>query len=101
MNCLRFSAFGKLPSSREFVWRNCDTPSNAAFKVWLEGAAGILPAIKGLRQVDYALRVGDGKGRIVGSLWPSTDAGGLRPYPFAQRVEEVRKAPRGPSPCSR
>lgn len=80
---LRFSAYGKLPSSREFIWRNCDTPSATAFKGWLEGAAGILPAIKGVRQVDYVLHRCDGEGRIVGTLWPSTDAGGLRPYPFA------------------
>ncbi len=93
---ISFSAYGKLPSSREFVWRNCDSMSAAAFKGWLDGAAGVLPAVKGLRQVDYALHVGDGKGRIVGSLWPSTDAGGLRPYLLALFSEDEGSSPAVP-----
>lgn len=86
--------YGKLPIAKDYLRVGCGSDAGRGLRQWLDrgfsgevgDAAPVLP---------YALRFlwSDPGGEVLqGTLRPSSDAGGLRVFPFALFVERRRKA---------
>lgn len=84
MKSMPISAYGKLPLSREFLIHACDQRGAQAVTDMLHAAARALadvePRSDALR-VYFPLR--GGRANAAMSLWPSTDEGGKRRFPFS------------------
>lgn len=91
------SAYGKLPAARDFVWHNCPDGSRRAFRAWLDSAGPLLSAIPGWSRLLFKFRPMPGEAPLLGVVWPSSDAGGLRPFPFALFSEGDRRIWQGAS----
>jgi len=86
----RFSlnAYGKLPIYKDFISTGLTDPAAREFKTWLDRAFSHRWSVdENYRDVEIAphsflFRLPDGKGFVAGSLWGSSDEGGLRRFPF-------------------
>jgi len=81
---LSLSGYGKLPFSREYLRLHFDGDAAFAFREYLDVEAGRL--LKGLDHEncdECNLIFSQPRERIVASIWPSADAGGLRQFPFS------------------
>jgi hypothetical protein len=83
MKTVPISAYGKLPLSREFLIHACDEKGAQGVTDMLHSAAralaDITPRPDALR-VYFPLR--SGRNCVAMSLWPSSDEGGKRRFPF-------------------
>jgi hypothetical protein len=86
--------YGKLPLAKDYLRVGCGADSGLVLREWLDRAfsgavdSGLPP------QLAYPMRfvTGDALGLpLSGCAWPSSDAGGLRKFPFALFVERKRK----------
>lgn len=79
------AGYGKLPSSREYVRLDCDGGPARWFRDWIDKAAALLedepdPRREALRVVTV---VPGTERLVVASIWPSSDEGGRRRFPFS------------------
>ncbi len=81
-------AYGKLPIYKDYILWECNAGGSAEFKRWLDDAFGMSwEEFEGkgvtLRGPARAmLLLPGGKHAAAMSIWPSTDEGGLRKFPF-------------------
>lgn len=86
--------YGKLPIARDYLRIGAANGAGAALRDWMDrsfsqphGGSGV-PVLPGTT----AFLLGEPKDApILGLIRPSSDAGGLRPFPFALFVEHRRK----------
>jgi hypothetical protein len=79
------AGYGKLPISREYIRLDCDGGPARWFRDWIDKAASLLegepdptrPALRLLTVVPGTERL------VVASIWPSSDEGGRRRFPFS------------------
>lgn len=89
-------AYGKLPLAKDYLRVGCAEGAPALWRKWLDaaysgGAGGVFPALGG----PLCLATGSVWGEpLVGLLWPSSDAGGLRKFPLTFLVERRAKPAR-------
>lgn len=83
------SAYGKLPIYKDYIQWECRMGGAAQFRQWLDEAFGIrwpefedknAPVRAPMRGL---LLLPNGRHAVVASIWPSSDEGGLRRFPFA------------------
>jgi len=77
---LRIAAYGKLPFYREFLRARCGTAAADAFCEFLDRVPP-LPADRGAAPTQMFGAVPGGSGRVLASIWPSSD--GQRDFPLA------------------
>src|SRR5262245_31500865 len=86
--------YGKLPLAKDYLRVGCGEGSGLALREWLDRAfSGAADSVHP-PQLAYPMRfvTGDALGApLSGCAWPSSDAGGLRKFPFALFVERKRK----------
>src|SRR5450432_409692 len=82
-------AYGKLPIYKDFISSGMTDPPAQEFRAWLDkGFSHRWSADEGCREMEipphsFLLRMPVWKGYAAGSLWGSSDEGGLRKFPFA------------------
>jgi type VI secretion system ImpM family protein len=82
------NAYGKLPIYKDFITTGVTDPAAREFRTWVDrGFSHRWSTDENYREVEipshsFLLRLADGKGFVAGSLWGSTDEGGLRRFPF-------------------
>src|SRR5215813_9661547 len=82
------NAYGKLPIYKDFISTGLTDPAAREFRAWLDrGFSHRWSVDDNYRDVaiephSFLFRLPDGKGFVAGSLWGSTDEGGLRRFPF-------------------
>ena len=88
--------YGKLPIAKDYLRLGFGDGAGLMLRDWLDATYSTSADPEDRPSVAWPARfvLGDawGGGSIVGLLSPSTDAGGLRPFPFAIGVERRRKA---------
>lgn len=88
LESLPLSAYGKLTLYKDYINLQVNDGPAAAFKKWMDQAFGMTFEEFGGRAVtlDYPSRIvwhlPAAKAYAVGVIWPSTDEGGLRKFPF-------------------
>lgn len=87
--------YGKLPLAKDYLRLGFGDGAGLALRDWLDAtfsgnAAGqTAPALPG----SLRFLIGDAWGGCLqGLMYPSSDAGGLRPFPFVLAVERARRA---------
>src|SRR5450755_3035283 len=86
---LAVSAYGKLPIYKDFISSGMTDAPAREFWGWLDkGFSHRWSTDEACQNVDvpphsFLLRMPDCKGYVAGSLWGSSDEGGLRKFPFA------------------
>ena len=84
--------YGKLPVARDYLRIGCGDAAAQAFRDWLDGTFGT--AREGDETLELARPVRffgwSERAPIQGCLWPSSDAGQHRRFPFALLVERHR-----------
>lgn len=86
---LAVSIYGKLPIYKDYIQVGCNEKRTAEFKHWLEEAFGQPYEIFDGRTVPIEkphkiiFSLSDGKSLVIATIWPSTDEGGLRKFPFS------------------
>lgn len=82
------NAYGKLPIYKDFISTGLTEPAAREFRNWLDrGFSHRWSVDDRYRHAEIAshsflFRLPDGKGCVAGSLWGSSDEGGLRRFPF-------------------
>ena len=94
---LPVECYGKLPIAKDYLRVGCAEGAGAAWREWLDraysgGTGGTFPELAWPANFVTGEAWGE---PLVGGLWPSSDAGGLRKFPFTLLVERRRKAARG------
>jgi len=90
---LPVEAYGKLPIAKDYLRVGCSEGASAQWRDWLDraysgSAGGVFPKLAWPAR----FLVGEAWGEpLVGVLWPSSDAGGLRKFPISFHVERRRK----------
>ncbi len=86
--------YGKLPLAKDYLRLGLGEGAGLAFRDWLDGtfSGGGGREAPVLTQPLRFLLGDDWGGCLQGILHPSSDAGGLRPFPFALVVERQRRA---------
>ncbi len=86
--------YGKLPVAKDYLRIGCGEGSAREVREWLDRTFGALRSDDEELDLDEPLRfLGLGKREpLQGCLWPSTDAGGHRKFPFTLFVERRAKA---------
>ncbi|MFT5155411.1 MAG: hypothetical protein ACI841_005424, partial [Planctomycetota bacterium] len=89
---LSLQLYGKLPLAKDYLRIGSGDGAGRHLREWLDqsfsGAAGTAaPALP------FAMRfmLDAGASPLMGCLWPSSDSGGLRPFPFSVFLERKRK----------
>ena len=82
--------YGKLPLAKDYLRVGCGEGVARLLRVWMDEAFSTLtdggvPEPAG--PLRFLLGGAGGGGPVQGTLWPSSDAGGLRRFPFALLVE--------------
>lgn len=83
------AAYGKLTLYKDYINLECNDGPAAEFKSWMDKAFGMTFEQFGGRSVtlDFPSRMllslQGGKSYAVATIWPSTDEGGLRKFPFS------------------
>lgn len=86
---LELRGYGKLPIYKDYILLGCEPEGASEFKHWLDVAFGLRIASLGDRNVrpespKRLLWMLPGTGQAaVASIWPSSDEGGLRKFPFS------------------
>ena len=93
---LAVEAYGKLPLAKDYLRVGCAEGAPALWRKWLDagfssGSAGHFPALSGPLRFATGSVWGE---PLVGLLWPSSDAGGLRKFPLTLLVERRAKPAR-------
>jgi hypothetical protein len=89
IDSLPLSAYGKLTLYKDYINLEVNDGPAAIFKKWMDQAFGMTFEEFGGRAVtlDYPSRIvwnlPGAKALAVGVVWPSTDEGGLRKFPFS------------------
>ncbi len=87
--------YGKLPIAKDYLRIGCGQGSAAAWRSWLDrafsptGTQSSAPLL--LWPARYVYQ-DDEHAPVLGTAWPSSDAGGLRKFPFSLLVERRPKA---------
>src|SRR5262245_1332620 len=82
------NAYGKLPIYKDFISTGLTDVPAREFRSWLDkGFSHRWSVDENYRQTEipshsFLFRLPDGKGCVAGSLWGSSDQGGLRKFPF-------------------
>jgi type VI secretion system ImpM family protein len=87
--------YGKLPLAKDYLRVGAGQGAGQTFRDWLDRAFSQAPNAKDALTLAWpaAFVLGDSWGApLVGAAWPSSDAGGLRPFPFVAFVERKKKA---------
>jgi hypothetical protein len=87
--------YGKLPLAKDYLRVGCGADSGLALREWLDRAFSGAAGAEGPPALAWPMSfvTGDALGPpLCGCAWPSSDAGGLRKFPFALFVERKRKA---------
>jgi hypothetical protein len=87
--------YGKLPLAKDYLRVGAGQGAGQAFRDWLDRAFSQAPNAKDALTLPWpaAFVLGDSWGApLVGAAWPSSDTGGLRPFPFVAFVERKKKA---------
>lgn len=85
--------YGKLPLAKDYLRIGAGDGAGRSLRDWLDssfsGAAG-----SEAPSLPFAMRylLDASSGSLMGCLWPSSDSGGLRPFPFSIFLERKRKA---------
>ena len=86
---LPVNAYGKLPIYKDFISSGLTEPAAREFRAWLDkGFSHRWATDEGCRDAEippcnFLMRLPDSRGCAAGSLWGSSDEGGLRKFPFA------------------
>ncbi|HXM80205.1 MAG TPA: TagF domain-containing protein, partial [Thermoanaerobaculia bacterium] len=86
---LSVNAYGKLPIYKDFISSGLTEPAAREFRAWLDkGFSHRWATDDGCRESEippynFLVRLPDSRGCAAGSLWGSSDEGGLRKFPFA------------------
>ncbi len=87
--------YGKLPLAKDYLRVGAGQGAGQNFRDWLDRAFSQAPNAKDALTLAWpaAFVLGDSWGApLVGAAWPSSDTGGLRPFPFVAFVERKKKA---------
>ncbi len=86
--------YGKLPVAKDYLRIGCGDGSGRDLREWLDRAFGTVREAAQQPVLNEPLRfLGlDPKEPLQGYLWPSSDAGGLRSFPFTLFVERRRRS---------
>jgi hypothetical protein len=86
--------YGKLPLAKDYLRIGCGDGSAREMREWLDRTFGTARSATEQLVLGEPLRfLGQGdKEPLQGCLWPSSDAGGLRQFPFTVFVVRRRKA---------
>lgn len=81
----KLRAYGKLPLSREFVSHQCEGRRTREFNDFLHAGAKLLDELPlgGSDDMRVYAPVDQGRATVCASLWPSTDQGARRKFPFS------------------
>ena len=85
---LPVNAYGKLPIYKDFISSGLTEPAAREFRAWLDkGFSHRWSTDDGCRDAEippynFLMRLADSRGCAAGSLWGSSDEGGLRKFPF-------------------
>lgn len=93
---LPVEVYGKLPIAKDYLRIGCSEGAAAAWRDWLDRAysgtaAGVFPSVA------WPARFATGEAwgeALIGTLSPSSDAGGLRKFPITFLVERRKKLAR-------
>jgi hypothetical protein len=93
---LGVEVYGKLPLAKDYLRVGCAEGTPALWRKWLDagfsgGSGGTFPALCGPLRFATGSVWGE---PLVGLLWPSSDAGGLRKFPLTFVVERRAKPAR-------
>lgn len=87
--------YGKLPIAKDYLRIGCSEGSTRPLRAWLDraysGAVDAEDAFELAFPMRFLAAATDGP-PLQGSLWPSSDAGGLRRFPFVVAIERKPKA---------
>ena len=77
-------AYGKLPSARDFVRFGTQSAASIGVRSMLDaGAAAVIAGRdRGAHELRFVRCAKREQGLVAGTIWPSSDQGGLRAYPF-------------------
>lgn len=85
--------YGKLPLAKDYLRIGCGDGAALALRDWLDrGFSGNAQGQALIARPLCFLAAVDSAEPVQGCLWPSSDAGGLRRFPFALLVARRRKA---------
>ncbi len=88
-------AYGKLPLAKDYLRVGAGEGTGREFREWLDQAFSGQTSAGAPTTLPWPMRfvVSGGRGEpLLGTAWPSSDAGGLRKFPFALFVERRKKA---------
>lgn len=86
--------YGKLPLAKDYLRVGANKGNARALREWLDAAFSTRASQSGVTRFPWPARfvIGDGADEpVMGSVWPSSDTGGERPFPFAVFLERRRK----------
>lgn len=87
--------YGKLPIAKDYLRIGLGDGAGLDLRGWLDAAFSVSGAAEHAPRLAWPSRfvLGDvSKSSSQGVLWPSTDAGGLRPFPFLMAVVRQSRA---------
>jgi hypothetical protein len=86
--------YGKLPVAKDYLRVGCGEGSGRELREWLDRAFGAVREASEQPVLREPLRfLGQGsKEPLLGLVWPSSDAGGLRSFPFTLFVARRKRA---------
>ncbi len=86
--------YGKLPLAKDYLRIGAGQGAGQALRDWLDRAFSQAPNAKDALTLPWptAFVLGESWGApLIGAAWPSSDTGGLRPFPFVTFVERKKK----------
>ena len=87
--------YGKLPIAKDYLRVGASTGPALALREWLDHSYSSQASTSGRGSLGWPMRflLGAVQGDpLMGTLWPSTDLGGNRPFPFAAFIEQRRRS---------
>ena len=84
--------YGKLPLAKDYLRVGCGQGTALGLRNWLDQAFSGSAEKAAQPNLPWPMRfILGGPAPIVGCAWPSSDAGGLRRFPFAMLVERKKR----------
>lgn len=87
--------YGKLPLAKDYLRVGAGQGAGQGLRDWLDRAFSQAPNAKDALTLPWpaAFVLGESWGApLIGAAWPSSDTGGLRPFPFVTFVERKKKS---------
>jgi hypothetical protein len=85
--------YGKLPLAKDYLRIGCSQGGALALRGWLDQAFSGSAEKSAQPVLPWPMRfLLGGPAPLIGCAWPSSDAGGLRRFPFAMMVDRKKRA---------